>query len=368
MFHAYCESKTSLSSEEEWHLWYSAIRSNAKALDIWDFVNPDDDNADLPDKPLKPTPASINPGATTAAQLTANERRRLEDETSTFERLCDKWSEKKQRIRAVQALILASLAPSAKLYAKDKGSPKEMLRSLKSRFATMDEFSKTELRQQYKRLTRPIHDIKCFEDHCQRWLLLEQEAKQLKLESFTSADMVFILDFVKSLRQVARSFASTTLSRINNAVADGDTRDIPDLKQLVRAAREQVPLASRIKPLLQDIFSSGGGNGNGSNVRTNQGSGYQSKKLSPTPYPAIQAKLSEFLDKNPPIREKTEKSRSNNRERQEGGDQDESTAPSSSGGAHHLPRTIFAAHHATMNIQDVPYPPRDSLILNPGTT
>lgn len=58
--------KVPLSSEKDWRIWYSTIRSNAKAMEIWDYVDPAQDT-EVPPEPIEPTPATINPIATTAA-------------------------------------------------------------------------------------------------------------------------------------------------------------------------------------------------------------------------------------------------------------------------------------------------------------
>lgn len=344
--------------------------------------------------------------------MSTEERYLLHHGLSRYERLHERWSKNLQRIHSLQALILGNLASSARPYAEDKDSAREMLAALKTRFDTSDEVRKIELRQLYNTIKHPLQDVKSFEEHCQKWLALEQEARQIPVESLTSADVVFLQDFVDSLHLVARSYASTTLSQITNAVADGHINDIPDLSRLVKTARQQVTLESRwmsSMPSSQAVFYGASGADNNKSVRPTRGSGnpghrsfppspcecgknhwrsncyYYNPAIRPSrwsPDQAIQRKITDFLEKNPGIREKIERARRiKQQERPARSDStNESETPdrstTESGPAPpHLSRSIFAAHHATkiehaatMSVQHEPYPLRDSFILDSGTT
>jgi hypothetical protein len=72
-----------LASRKDWDNWFPVTKSTAKALKIWEYVNPDlDAEPTLPNTPIKPSVSEIKADATTIADLKAHKiwlpTRRLE--------------------------------------------------------------------------------------------------------------------------------------------------------------------------------------------------------------------------------------------------------------------------------------------------
>ena len=68
-----------LSTSSDWDIWIDMIKNKAKAADVWKFMDPSVNVADLPQftRPPMPQPKDIDPAKRLMNQLNPNELEQL---------------------------------------------------------------------------------------------------------------------------------------------------------------------------------------------------------------------------------------------------------------------------------------------------
>ena len=219
-----------LNGPKDWDAWLLLIKGVARCGHIWQFVNPDTPEEDLPvlSKPVKPTANSIRilnltpkPTATPAetpatshnvsprriskSDLSSVEKEELEDQLETYDDLKKEYEKQVEAMDNLVTRIQGSIRRDfLTLYCKDL-EPYAMLKALQYRFAQTPEQKKKSLIARWTSLQDPKKRGRDIETWLQKWETTYDNCRAIGLPDVNG--MRPIHAFVTAVHSIAPSFA-----------------------------------------------------------------------------------------------------------------------------------------------------------------
>ncbi|KAI0994616.1 hypothetical protein K3495_g13565, partial [Podosphaera aphanis] len=186
--------------------------SSTDIKNVWKFIDPkSNEKPDLPGLSPRPTPADVNPAATSISKLSVIE---LED----FKYRDNIWKEKKmeiqeieRRLEGIQNKILGSISESLLPQLKGASNVKEILLHLSNKFRPSDQARRQEIIQNWNSLKSPPSDRKIL-PWLDEWESVYEEGKEMKLSIVESPQAQY--DFLFAARSINEAWATANLVAI----------------------------------------------------------------------------------------------------------------------------------------------------------
>ena len=133
------ENMIILKGMEDWTDWIKTIKVIADGLEIWEYMDPEVEPADVPrlTRPAKPTGESVDSG-----------------DLEIFKYDLKSWSEKKSALKKIPEKIIQTIDKSCFNFIEDHSTPYTMLRDLRQKLKPNDNLYKNILLKKWKSLQR----------------------------------------------------------------------------------------------------------------------------------------------------------------------------------------------------------------------
>lgn len=257
-----------LSTPGDWEPWIQLVKSHAKGLDIWQYLDPDIEVPEPLIQPIVPTAeatiatlraeaaaqsAEPSPPATSRASphsgefhtpstgtavahspitvLKSQVERRFKSDTIRYSQEIQLYNNRVKALGSMPLLIQTSVSDLYREYTYDC-TPREMLVSLKQRVAPSDYAAVLDLRHQYKFLTKPPASAS-LDQWVNRWEQVFTKAKRHKMPEAEAPTPH--LDFLNAIEHVAPSFYTVNHDQLLDQLEQGNK---PDFITLINKFRQ----------------------------------------------------------------------------------------------------------------------------------
>ena len=197
-----------LTNHEQWDTWILSLRSKVDRYNLWPYIDPDADAADVPKlvQPTRPTYDTVKTGAAKLADLNTEERLELSELRAIYledQRLYTKQWDVYNELRD---WFLQTTATSLHPFFVRLPDPRSMLIEIKKHCSIISHIREIELGQEYARQkqTPKSKDINTWID---QWEVLYQKCKTANVVEVARDRPVF--DFLAAIRLITSSFADT---------------------------------------------------------------------------------------------------------------------------------------------------------------
>ena len=164
-------TKTSiiLTSTDIWDDWLGNVRRLALSADIWDHVNPDmqEDEVPLLEKPDLPTYSQVKEDATTFANLNAAEKEEWNRLNCQYSEDNDEYKRKRKALNDLVGRIQDTIDRKGIAYITKCNTPYQMLQKLKTKFCATEETREIELAAKFRQHLYSVPKSSNIED----WLI-----------------------------------------------------------------------------------------------------------------------------------------------------------------------------------------------------
>jgi hypothetical protein len=276
-----------LSSMDDWYPWIELVESEALKHKIWDFINPDTPEAELPKltMPKEPTYSDIRPPTgnqppTEYEDLTAGQVSQFQYQLTRFLNAEKRFLSQEQALSDIRARIQASVSTDAFIYTTKCPRAYNMLTNLKVSFCPNTRQREQQLRDQYRAIST-LTSTQEVEPWIHKWESVVKNCQDIDLPD-TQNDRPQH-DFVRATRDRYPTFYSFQ----NGQLIRGD---IVELRFLIRQFRDHIRTEEPPEPRgTHGAFSasfqgqnSDQSSSSGSNQGSNKGSNQDSNQ-SPKP-------------------------------------------------------------------------------------
>ncbi|EKG08999.1 Integrase catalytic core, partial [Macrophomina phaseolina MS6] len=201
-----------LSSSVQWDAWYILIKNRATTADIWEFVDPEQN--EKPTQPTEPIIPPFPPNAEGSDLPTAEAMTAFNARMNVFNAKSRKYLDQKRALTDLNTLIHDTVAIHLQTYFQTVNDthPWALIRALKLRLAPTDEARLLELETRFQELKKGpgSQDISKW---IQSWQETYTKAKAVNLPEVTSSTRP-VRDFALSIRDVDAWTSKEILHRL----------------------------------------------------------------------------------------------------------------------------------------------------------
>jgi hypothetical protein len=101
-----------LNGPSDWRLWIATIRTTAKEHDIWQYIDPEQEETDTLAEPQYPSIQQVNDNATSYSKLTEDEKAHYQRLVKEYDRRITKYDRRQKGLAAIMAEIQRTISKS----------------------------------------------------------------------------------------------------------------------------------------------------------------------------------------------------------------------------------------------------------------
>lgn len=277
-----------LSGPQQWDTWLTAVKTQALAKEIWEFVNPDgkgpsepitppettlesfiarhgislpstnasnasgepaqgnrqpsqDDTVgpDTPDSPEHTPAPTPPPPAVSIADLNPTQLYEYKKEDKKWRTQVEKVEKQRKNLAELIHYILDRVSDDYRSRILNEQHPREMVRTLRKRVALSDRAKEIEVLNTWKWLRKTPKDT-YLATWLRKWEETYEKAQELDLPEATGVRPV--LDFIDAIEPIADKFHSYWSERIQDLQDEDRVDEIPDLYDILDKFRNRIRL------------------------------------------------------------------------------------------------------------------------------
>ncbi|KAL4804201.1 hypothetical protein BDV18DRAFT_36366 [Aspergillus unguis] len=244
------DTNIQLRKDGDWEQWYQGIKSFAEQRDIWQYVDPDTKDKDLPNTPLsrrQPKPEDFmeenqlaefgekdQKGVVTENDLSPREYKSYTETLKKYKEEIEKFN---TRMSDLTKKILSTISTTLKNLVEYKMEARGILKTLKARFERIDRSQRSAIRTKWSKLKQytTLNTATKVHTWCDKWIDLYRQMKQMKIltderdavDDFIQAVYPYDPEFSRSYRRMLRRRESVDFLDMVEDFREGKTF-IPD--------------------------------------------------------------------------------------------------------------------------------------------
>ena len=197
-----------LKKIEDWDNWYMVIRTAAKVAKVWQYINPETPEHELPtlDEPEEPLFSDVQEGATTMKDLTdIPTREHFKYLHNKYKDQMEIYTKRELSLDSFNTEIQRSIGKGVLTQIRECTTPYEMLVKLRLLYSPTDMTRQQDVRTKYQalRVLPKTHNI---ETWLNDWVEVVQDARLVNLPEVSEHWPV--RDFVRAVEKIEPSFYS----------------------------------------------------------------------------------------------------------------------------------------------------------------
>jgi hypothetical protein len=228
-----------LSTLDDWEMWLSMIKARFIMLDIWEYINPDTPDDQLPtlEEPVCPTAKDSEGRMVPASQLTPDERYIYDIAVQLYPSRREAYDLKREHLRVSASYIKGRVARQYRSYT-NHAAARDILLSLQKKSDSSTVLLETEWLIQYEAL-KTTPKASQIEAYLTKWHILHDKGVKRKLGWVRGNRMHH--DFVDAVASLNPDFSTYWTGRLIECELNGDT---PQFRTVLKNFRAWMQLQS----------------------------------------------------------------------------------------------------------------------------